>query len=349
MPFRQALPLLLATLVAVPATAQDKAISPERCELNKAAGPITFLTSYGYAASAGILDILAARQQGYFDALCIDLTMQPGSNNIQLVSAGTAQFAGVGGPSDTFTGIDNGADIVAVATYGNTSVIELLTMKDSGIATLPDFAGKTIGFKGAVPPQLRAMFIDAGVDEASINWVSVGYDPSILPDGQVEGLTAYKTNEPLELTARGLAVTEWDPSSFGVVSSFNTQIVNATWAEAHPTVVEDFLRASFKGLAWINASDANLDTALAYAASLSEAGYDVDKSKLRWKAEAKLVGDNSPKGHGFGRQSPDLWKSEADMLTRFGLVKAAPDVAKALDNAYVDAIYDGETLIWPAP
>ena len=340
--------LMLATLTAAPAAAQE-AISPERCALNRAAGPITFLTSFGYAASAGILDILAARQQGYFEALCIDLTIQPGSNNIQLVSAGTAQFAGVGGPSDTLTGIDTGADIVGVATYGNTSVIELMTMTDSGIAQLSDFAGKTVGFKGAVPPQLRAMFIDAGVDEASINWVSAGYDPSILPDGQVQGLTAYKTNEPLELTARGLAVTEWDPSAFGVVSSFNTQIANATWAKAHPTVVEDFLRASFRGLAWINESDANLDTALAYAASLSEAGYDVDKSKLRWKAEAKLVGDNAPKEHGFGWQSPELWQSEADMLARFSLVKAAPDVATALDNSYVDAIYSGETLIWPAP
>jgi ABC-type nitrate/sulfonate/bicarbonate transport system substrate-binding protein len=193
------------------------------------------------------------------------------------------------------------------------------------------------------------MFIDAGVDETSINWVSVGYDPSILPDGQVQGLTAYKTNEPLELASRGLGITEWDPAKFGVESSFNTQIVNATWAREHPTVVEDFLRASFKGMEWLNASGANLDTALAYAASLSEAGYDIDKSRQRWKAEVILVDDSLPMDHGFGWQSVDLWQSEADMLERFDLIKNTPDVAKALDNSYLDAIYDGETLIWPAP
>lgn len=349
MPLRLASLLILTIIATAPAMAQDKTISPERCELNKAAGPITFLTSYGYAASAGILDILAAKQQGYFDALCLDVTMQPGSNNIQLVSAGTAQFGGVGGPSDTLVGIDNGADIVGIATYGNTGVIELLTMAGGSINSLADFAGKTVGYKGAVPPQLRAMFIDAGVDETAINWVSVGYDPSILPDGVVDGLTAYKTNEPLELRARGLDVVSWDPASHGVTSSFNTQIVNATWAKAHPTAVQDFLRASFKGLAWLNESAANLDTGLAYAAALSEAGYDLEKSKLRWQAEAKLVGDNSPEAHGFGWQSPELWQAEADMLKRFELVKGTPDVAAALDNSYVDAIYDGETLIWPAP
>jgi len=349
MPLRRASLLIFTILATAPTMGQDKAIGPQRCELNKAAGPITFLTSYGYAASAGILDILAAKQQGYFDALCLDVTMQPGSNNIQLVSAGTAQFAGVGGPSDTLVGIDNGADIVGIATYGNTGVIELLTMPGGSIKSLADFAGKTVGYKGAVPPQIRAMFIDAGVDETAINWVSVGYDPSILPDGVVDGLAAYKTNEPLELAARGLDVVAWDPADHGVASSFNTQIVNATWAKKHPTAVEDFLRASFKGLAWLNESPANLDAGLAYAAALSEAGYDVDKSKLRWQAEAKLVGDNSPKGHGFGWQLPELWQAEADMLKRFGLVKGPPDVARALDNSYIDAIYDGETLIWPAP
>lgn len=329
--------------------AQSPLIDDERCAANTAAGPITFLTSFGYAASPGILDLLAASQQGYFAALCLDVTVQPGSNNIQLVSAGTAQFAGVGGPADVLVGRDHQAAVVSVATYGNTSIIELLTVPGSGIESVGDFAGKTLGYKGAVPPQLRAMLLDHGISDADVQWVSVGYDPSILPQGLVQGLAAYKSNEPLALRAQGVEVTEWDPSAFGVASSFNSQIVNAAWATAHPTAVEDFLRASFQGLDWINASDDNLESVLAYAAGLSEAGYDIEGSRARWLAEMALIETSRDPDTPFGWQSDAQWQGEADLLRRFDLITPATEPAAAFDNRFISAIHDGTQLIWPGP
>lgn len=331
------------------ASAQTPIVDADRCAANQAAGPIIFLTSFGYAASPGILDLLAAQQQGYFAALCLDVTVQPGSNNIQLVSAGTAQFAGVGGPADVLTGRDNQAAVVSVATYGNTSIIEMLTMPDSGINSIADFAGKTLGYKGAIPPQISAMLLDQGIGAEDVQWVSVGYDPSILPNGQVQGLTAYKSNEPLALRAQGLEVVGWDPAEYGVASSFNSQIVNEAWAKAHPTAVEDFLRASFHGFAWINASDTNLDSALDYAAGLSEAGYDIMSSKARWKAEVELIEASRDHGQAFGWQSEAQWQSEADLLLRFELLKSPADLESAFDNQFIDAIHDGAELIWPEP
>ncbi len=37
------------------------------------------------------------------------------------------------------------------------------------------------------------------------------------------------------------------------------------------------------------------------------------------------------------------------MLVRAKLVSRPPVVASAHDNAYLDAIYEGTTLVWPAP
>jgi len=329
--------------------AEASPISADRCAANKAAGPVIFLTSFAYAASAGILDVLAAKKQGFFDALCLDVTIQPGSNNTQLVSAGTAQLAGVGGASDVLVAIDNGANVAGIATYGNVGAIELITMADSGINQLKDFAGKTVGYKGAIPPQFSALFQNNGVDPTSINWVSVGYDPMILPGGQVQGLSAYKSNEPRALEAQGLKIKEWDPDTFGIHSTFNTQIVNKDWAKKNPTAVEDFLRASFHGYGWMAQSDANLEAALAYAASLSDAGYDIPKSKARFKIETDLIAKSQPAGTGLGWQDAGQWQSEADALYRFKVVKAQPDIAAAQDNTYLKAIYNGTTLVWPAP
>ncbi|AEM40974.1 ABC transporter substrate-binding protein [Ketogulonicigenium vulgare] len=343
-----AITLAGAGLLPLAATAQD--ISPDRCAANQAPGEVIFLTSFGYAASHGILDVLAAQKLGLFEALCIDLTMQPGGANIQLISANTAQLGGVGGASDTMLGIDNGADIIGIATYGNVGAIELLTMADSGIESLADFAGKTVGYKGAIPPQFSAMFQDNGVNPEDINWVSVGYDPIILPNSQVQGLAAYKSNEPYDLARQGFAVTEWNPDAFGIHSTFNTQIANATFAAANPTVIEDFLRASFKAYEWMREDQAHLDQALAWAAELSTAGYDIDMSRIRFNAEAAIIAESQPDGWGFGQQSVAQWQPEADMLQRFGIVRAAPDISRAMTTAYIDAIYDDAgALIWPAP
>ncbi len=334
------------------AAAQDDApatsdvISAERCAQNAAAGPVLFLTSFAYAASAGILDVVAADELGYFDDMCIDLVIKPGITNIQVVSAGTAQLAGVGGPIDVLTGIDQGAGITGIATYGNTSAIELITMADSGINSLEDFAGRTVGYKGAIAPQFQAMFLDNGVDPASINWVSVGYDPTILPDGQVEGLGAYKSNEPNNLRSQGYDVVEWDPSEYGIESSFNTQIANTAFAEANPTVIEDFLRASFKAFAWLTEDEANLDQGLEWAAARSTAGYDVALSKQRFQTEAALIAQSQPEGTPLGWQTTEQWQTEADTLERFGLVANPIDVSTTFSNAYVEAIYNGTDLVW---
>ncbi|MFT4122920.1 MAG: ABC transporter substrate-binding protein [Microbacteriaceae bacterium] len=325
-------------------------ISAERCAENQAAGAITFLTSYQYTATVGILDVLAAEQQGYFADLCLDVTIQPGGTNAQLVSAGTAQIAGLGGASDVMTAVDNGADITGVATYGNTVAITLMTNADSGIDSLDDFVGKTIGYKDAIPPQVEAMFVQAGIALDSINWVSVGYDPTILPQGQVDALTGYISNEPHTLETAGYDVTLWNPSDYGIESTFNTQIVNTDWAEANPTAVEDFLRASLHGYDYLNTSDDNLASTLDYASSLSDSGYDVDAASYRWTTEVGLVEDSLPDGWGVGQESVDQWQPEADMLVTYDLVKSTPDPASDLDSSYIDAIYDTDgTLIWPAP
>lgn len=333
---------------AAPALAQDVVISEERCTLNQKAGEIIFLTSFAYAATAGILDVLAAEKNGYFASHCLDVKIQPGQDNIQLVSAGRAQIAGMGSPSVVMAGIANGAEIEGIATYGNVPAIEIITMTDGPIQDLKDLEGHTFGYKGASFPQLMAMMIAAGVDTSKVNMVSVGYDPSILPNGQVDALMAYKSNEPNTLRTQGYAVTEWDPADYGVKGSFNTQLVNTAFAEAHPTAVADFLRASFAGFNWISESETNLDEVLGYAADLSTAGYDLALAKMRWQTEVKLILESQPEGTPLGWQGESQWQDEADMMVRFDLIDSPPDVTGAMTTEFIDAIYDGETLVWPA-
>ncbi|MCR8546887.1 ABC transporter substrate-binding protein [Salipiger sp. P9] len=338
----------LAALAASTAAAEEVLISEERCALNRAAGEITFLTSYAYAATPGILDILAADMQGYFTSHCLDVTIRPGHDNIQLVSAGRAQIAGMGDPGVVMSGIANGAKIIGITTYGNQAADAIITMTDGPIKELKDLEGHIFGYKLASFPHLAAMMAAAGVETDKVKMVQVGYDPSILPMGQVDALMSYKSNEPNRLRSEGHAITVWDPTDYGVKATFNTQIANIDFTEAHPTAVEDFLRASFKGFGWITESDENLDAALAHAADLSTAGYDIELSRLRWTTEVGLIESSKVPGKPLGWQSAEQWQGEADNLTRFNLLDEVPDVETAQSGAFVDAIYEGETLVWPA-
>ncbi len=343
-----ALPLLLTGCVAGGGGSDaEPLLDEEDCQANRDAGPVTFLTSFGYAASVGILDVLAADELGYFDQLCLDVTLEPGSANTQLVSAGTAQFAGIGGASDVLVARDNGAELEAVAVYGNQGAIELLTMADGGIDAIGDFAGATIGYKEVIPPQFQAMLLDNGVDPEGIEWVSVGYDPSILPDGQVDALAAYKSNEPLALRAAGEDVVEWDPDAYGVPSTFNAQVVNSAFADEHPAAVADFLRATLHAYDWINAADENLEQALGWAEARSEAGYDLEVSRARWQREVELVEESLPEGWPVGWMDEAQWRPEAEILARFDLIRTEPDLRTAFDASFLESVTGSGSIIWP--
>ncbi|KQP57447.1 ABC transporter substrate-binding protein [Agreia sp. Leaf283] len=333
---------------STPAAAEGSAISADRCETNKAAGPITFLTGYQYQASASILNVIAADELGYFDALCLDVTIQPGTGdtgeNAQLLASGQVTFTGVS-EQNLIQARDNGLDILGISTYSNVGLEILMTNPD--ITDLTQLDGTILGQKGNLPPAVSTMLTNAGADVSSMQQVVVGYDPTILPRGQVQSLTGFISNEPNLLEAAGEKVTVWRPYDFGVPGSLGSIAANPEFASANPTAVEDFLRASQ------HAYDYCVDNAtecVDYAATLSGEGYDAAHNEKIWKTEVGIVADNQPEDRPVGLIDLDNVDAEGTFLTDTEQIKTAPaDVRSYFDNSFIEAIYDGTTLVWPAP
>ena len=103
------------TSVAGAGAVTDEAISPERCEANKAAGTITYLSSFDFAATPSIVDVVMADKQGYFDALCLDVDMKSSFStaNYPLVAANQAQFSSAGSYTELLRFAKDGARLVA--------------------------------------------------------------------------------------------------------------------------------------------------------------------------------------------------------------------------------------------
>lgn len=344
---------LLGTAPSAPASASpaigaSPMIGGARCAANRAAGRITFITGFEYEATVGTIDPVAAQALGYYRDLCLDVSIKPGTGNpspaAQAVAAGRATIAELGGASDVITTNANGIDTDAIAMYGNVNAIELITMRN--ITNLRQLEGKTLGYKGSMPPEITAMLEKAGVDLRKVREVGVGYDPTILPRGQVQALTGYKSNEVPTLEADHYKIRTWDPDSFGIKGTFNALVANPKFATTHPTAVEDFLRATFKAYEFCERS---ASVCLADLAKVSQAGFDTASNRARFRIESQLVDRHLLPGKGLGAESVAQYTPELKLLRADKLIPETVDLSKVVTPRFVAAIERGSKLIWPAP
>jgi len=319
----------------------------ERKELNKTAGVISYTTGFYYAASPPDIQVVVAKELGYFEEMGLDVDIKPGldAEGMKYLAAGQVQIASAGTPSIVIQSISSGAKIQGVATFAEVGTSALLVMNDSELFEPSDLVGKTIGYHGALPANLIAMFKHNNVDPTTINGVSVGYDPSILALGKIDALTVYKSNEPHQMKKMGYDVRIIDPGQFGAETSFGVVAVNNEFASKHPVAVEDFLRAMAKAHDY---AVAHPDEAVAMLEALSESVYDVDAERNRWAVERELVESSKGTEHGIAWQSHEQWEREIKMLFEAGVISKTLDANQVMNNEYIDAIYKGTELIWRA-
>jgi ABC-type nitrate/sulfonate/bicarbonate transport system substrate-binding protein len=339
---------LLGVAAGPAAVAATPLISPARCAANKAAGTITFVTGFEFEATVGTIDPTAAAADGLFKDLCLSVSIKPGTGNpsptAQTVAAGKATIAELGSASDVITTNANGIDTVGIAMYGNVNAIELITMAKT--TNLKQLQGETLGYKGAMPPEITAMLVKAGVNLKKVKQVGVGYDPTILPRGQVQALTGYKSNEVPTLEADHYKIRTWDPDNYGVKGTFNALVANPAFAAAHPTAVEDFLRASFEAY---RSCEANSAPCLSALAKQSQSGFDTASNKARWVVESGLVDHSLLPGKGLGAETVAQYTPELKLLLADKLIPHTVNLAKVVAPQYVNAIEKGGKLVWPAP
>lgn len=317
-----------------------------RKALNESAGEITYVTGYYFAASPPDIQMFVADELGYFEELGLNVNILPGLDyeGMKFLAAGQAQIASAGTPSLVIQSVASGAEITGIATYGSVGTSALMVMADSGITGPKDLVGKTIGFHGALPPNMLTMFKNEGIDPMSVKGVSVGYDPTVLSTGSVDALTVYKSNEPYQLEKMGEKVIVIDPGQYGAETSFGTVVVSNKFAEKYPTAVEDFLRALAKAHEY---AVLNPDEALDILAARSNSVYDLEAEKNRWYVERDIVEGNRENGIGIGSQTVEQWQREADMLLEAQVIPQKVDVSSVMTNQYNETIFDGATVIWP--
>jgi putative hydroxymethylpyrimidine transport system substrate-binding protein len=323
-------------------------ISAKECAANRKAGVINFETSFSYAAAASILDVVVAKERGYFSDMCLNVKLESGfsTTNVADVSTDHVQISSLGSNSEVVAANIEHANVVGIATLGNTAITELLTPPAAHITNLTQLDGKPVGIKGALPYEIASMLAKEGVKISSLQQIQVGYDPTIIANGSIDALPVYKSNEPYELNQHGIKYVVWDPTKYDIAASFAAFIANRHFAKTHPTAVTDFLRADLYAFAWSYAHKTN---AVTYTQTLlpSYLGITKSLSLFRWRVESVVCVKYAEKGVPFGQVNLTAAENEYKQDARLGLLAKNQNVTPDFDNSYLDAAYSGTTLVWP--
>jgi ABC-type nitrate/sulfonate/bicarbonate transport system substrate-binding protein len=331
-------------------------ISKEECAANKAAGKITYLSGFDFSASASILDVEVAKDKGYFDAMCLDVDLKPGfsTTDYPLVASGAAQFASGGNYTETLNFAKGGAKFVVVVDYGKVPIEALLVRGDGKVNAVGDLKGKTIGEKGDIPPSIVALLAQAGLVRGS-DYKEVllqGFDPEAQLKQPIDALPVYKSGEPGQLDRKGISYKLFDPADTGIPGSFGILYTSPSFLKAHPSAVQDFVRAALKGYA-----DAVADPAGAVALAIKRINAAGTQNYLtqegetyRGQQESAVVKRGTPVGEPVGLVDEALLKAEVGAYAKIGVFKgAAPATDGTYDTTVARGVYDESgKVIWPA-
>ena len=228
---------------------------PTRCAANKAAGKITYLSSFDFAASPSIVDVVMAEQAGLLRQAVPRRRPQVQLLHGQLPARGRRPGPVQPRPaptprcSPTSTGR---RPLRGVADYGKSNIDALLVRDDGQINQLSDLKGKTIGVKGALPPAVVAMLNKAGLvagqglQGRAARRLRPGGPP---PAGHRRGCPCYKSNEPGQLDRAGIPYKLFDPSADGIPGTFGILYTSAAVPERPPDGRAG-LRAGLAARAW---------------------------------------------------------------------------------------------------
>ncbi|MGA1146028.1 MAG: ABC transporter substrate-binding protein [Candidatus Nanopelagicales bacterium] len=301
-----------ATDTATEETEAEEAVSGEECtELTPASLQLQWFVQAQFAG------YYAAKDLGFYEAACIDVTILEGGVDIvpqTVLAQGGADFALAWVPK-ALASREQGAGIVDIAQVFQRSGTLQVAWADSGIESPADFKGKKIGNWGfGNEYEIFAALGEEGLDPASdVELVQQQFDMVALLNREIDAAEAMTYNEYAQL----LEAVNPDTGELYTADDFNVisysdygvgMLQDAIWADEarlgdadYADLAQRFVTASFEG--WIYCRDNPEECADILTANGSQLG----ASHQLWMMNEvnKLIW---PSPNGIGIMDPAEWE-----------------------------------------
>ncbi|MGP1674389.1 MAG: ABC transporter substrate-binding protein [Candidatus Limnocylindrales bacterium] len=337
-----------------PAASQPAASTP--AELTKVSLQLQ------WAPQAQFAGYFAAKDQGYFEAAGLDVTILDGGPTVVPQQVGSAP----GGPEFTISWVpkvlearEAGSDLVNIAQIFQRSGTLSVSWKESNITKPADFRGKKIGVwdfgnEFEVTAGAKKAGLEQGTDYEK---VIQPFDMTLLLSKQIDVAEAMIYNEYAQVLEApnpetgelylptDLNVINWNDE--GVAMLQDALFARAAWLaeDGNEDVAQAFLKASFQG--WIYCRE-NADDCIQ---STVDAGSQLPAGHQRWMMNEinPLIW---PSPNGIGMMDAAQWQQTADVSLSAGVIKAAPpadahrtDLAEAALAELADADTKGASFV----
>ena len=287
----------------------------------------------GYIPNIQFAPFYVAVQKGYFRTagIEIDFDYKFETDGVALVGSGELPFAIVSG-EQVLLARAQGLPVTYVAAWYQQYPVSVVAKSDLGILIPQDLKGRKIGLPGlfgATYVGLRALLFEAKMDEKDVTLDSIGFNQvDLLAAGKNDIVVGYSANEPIQLRARGIPVTEIRVADYVQLAS-NGILANEKVIQEKPELVRAFVGAFLKGLA---DTIANPDEAFKISGSYIPNFSELDAGVQRQVLETSI---EEWKTQRLGYSNPKAWENMQNVLLNMGLITDKVDLNKAYTNEFI--------------
>ena len=281
--------------------------------------------------------IYMAEKLGYFDEAGLDVSIATPSDPslpIKAVATGDSDLA-ISYEPEVALAREQGLDVVAIAALVNRPLTSLIWLQKSGIKGVADLKGKTVATAG-IPYQdafLKTILARVKLTPEDVKSVNVGFGllPALLGGSAQAMLGGFSNVEGIDLRERGKAPVVTPVDELGVPTYDELVLVaNRHELEEEPEAVRLFLAALERGTkAAVERPGAATDAVVA-------ANHDLEPKLTASEVKATLpLLAARVTGQPYGYMDPQKWSAFAGWMRDNGLIKALPEPAELLTNAYL--------------
>jgi len=287
----------------------------------------------GYIPNIQFAPFYVAVEKGYFKDAGIELEFDYKfeTDGVALVGAGELPFAIVSG-EQVLLARAQVLPVTYVAAWYQQYPVSVVAKSDLGIVVPQDLKGKKIGIPGLFGASyvgLRALLNAGKLSESDVTLDAIGFNQvDMMAVGQQDIVVGYTANEPIQLRARGIAVTEMRVADYAQLAA-NGILASEKVIKENPELVRAFVGAFLKGL---KDTLANPDEAFTisekYIPNFSDLDAKVQKQVLttsieQWQATRP------------GYSDPQAWENMQNVLLDMGLITEKLDLNKAFTNEFI--------------